>query len=364
MPFLEVDIMDSRRKLVLDVSYGMSLAQACRIAGITRPTGRKWVRRAREVGVEGIAELSRAPHRVANHTDKAIEARLLGLKTDIPVWGAKKLTILLKREHGIDLPVRTADRILARNGLTRAREKTLAPVRFEKEVCGEMLQMDFKGLPKSAPYSLLSVLDDHGRFCFHFGPVKDKSGASVIDALWALFGLYGVPESMLMDNGDCWGSSSNGPTAFEAWLMRCGVHPKHGSICHPQTQGKVERFHETVVLEMGSLIVQPSAAEVAPLCERFVHRYNWIRPHEALQGQVPGSRFAPFARKRPERHPVHNIAPGAITRVVDQEGRFSYKGTEYLIGRGLHRERVVLSEAEHGLLVSYAGFPLRYLSEL
>jgi len=66
-----------------------------------------------------------------------------------------------------------------------------------------------------------------------------------------LFGEHGVPKEMLMDNGDCWGSLSQMPTEFEAWLMKQGVRPIHGRPWHPQTQGKVERFHRTAKLELG-----------------------------------------------------------------------------------------------------------------
>ena len=116
MSFTQVSAMDSRRKLAREVlSEGVSLSEACRRAGVTRPTGRKWVRRALEVGIAELAELSRTPNRVACRTDSTIEVALVGLKEQYPEWGAKKLVVLLARE-GIELPVRTADRILGRRG--------------------------------------------------------------------------------------------------------------------------------------------------------------------------------------------------------------------------------------------------------
>ena len=66
MPFAEVTRMDERRRFALRAEQSSNLSAACREFGVTRKTGRKWLRRARAVGLENIAELSRAPKRVGN----------------------------------------------------------------------------------------------------------------------------------------------------------------------------------------------------------------------------------------------------------------------------------------------------------
>jgi len=332
---------------------------------VTRKTGRKWVRRAAELGIAELRELSRAPKVVVNRTAETVEEALVRMKEKYPEWGAKKLVIKLQEQEGIHLPLRTADRILCRWGLTSPRPAPApAPIRFERDRCGALLQMDFKGLPPSAPYSLLTVLDDYERFCLMFAPVANKRSESVKAALWTLFGEYGLPDEMLMDNGDCWGSVSRGPTEFEAWLMRLGIKPIHGRPYHPQTQGKVERFHLTAVVELGQRLVQPTIELARQVCQPFVNRYNWERPHEAIGMKVPGSLFCPWPRKRPDTPPVHTPNPGVITRKVDDKGIFRFNGDDYHLGKGLYREQVVLIEKEFGMRVHYAGFPLLYLSEL
>lgn len=351
--------MDSRRKLVLDVERGMSLSAACRLAGVTRKTGRMWVKRAAEDGILGMREVSRAPHFVFGKTPREVEEALLALKFREMSWGAKKLVTLLRRESGIELPVRTADRILKRHGLVAPRVPVGELRRFERESCGALLQMDFKGLPQRAPYALLTVLDDHSRFCLHFAPVPDKTGVSVTAALWDLFGEHGLPDEILTDNGDCWGSPhAKGPTRFEAWLMRLGIRPIHGRPSHPQTQGKIERFHETAKLETPGGVVHASPDAARAACRAFVDKYNWVRPHEALGQDVPGSRYRPWSKRRPEVHPAHQIPDGAVTRKVEDEGVISFKGLRHNISKGLAGERVVLSEGETGWVVSYAQFPL------
>lgn len=356
MPFVETSMMDSRRRLVLDVASGMPLSAACRQAGVTRRTGRKWVNRAREQGIEGLCELSRAPHRVPRRTAPEIEEALVALKAQEDAWGAKKLVTLLRGSQGIELPLRTADRILQRHGLVRTRIPAGEVQRFEREPCGALLQMDFKGLPKSAPYSLLTVLDDCTRFCLHFAPLPDKTGASVSAALWEVFGEHGLPDEILSDNGDCWGSPhAKGPTRLEAWLMRLGIHPIHGRPSHPQTQGKVERFHQTAKLEAPGGLVHPTVQAARLACQEFVAKYNWIRPHEALGQEVPGSRYEPWRRTRPSKPPPHEIPQGALTRKVQDEGIISFRGSQYNISKGLLGESVVLIE-EDGWVVTYAGF--------
>lgn len=359
--------MESRKKLAFEVLEGrLSLSEACRQAGVTRKTGGKWVERAREVGVENLSELSRAPKTVRRKTETSVEDSLLELKASYPEWGARKLVVRLRKEKGIELPKRTADRILERNGLTSPRRPQEPLQRFERDSCGSLLQMDFKGLPKSCPYSLLTVLDDYGRFCLSFQPLKDKKVSSVWEALWRMFERHGLPDSMLMDNGDCWGSHGwkGSVTKLEVKLMLLGIRPTHGRPYHPQTQGKVERFHRTAKLEVGTGLVQPSVQQVEPILERFVDRYNWVRPHDALNGEVPGSRYAPFPRPRPNQLPTHHIPEGAESRSVDMCGRFSFKGTEYDIGQALYGQRVVLQPDELGIQVRFQGFVLAHLKDL
>ena len=367
MPFKVLNAMEGRRKLAYAVLHdGLSLSAACRDYGVTRKTGRLWVARARVVGIDGLVEVSRAPKTSPSRTSVELEDALVALKKRYPEWGPRKLVKIMQRESGLTLPSRTASDVLSRHGLTSPAPAPAPPViRFERASCGAMLQMDFKGLPKVTPYALLSVLDDYGRYCLHFGPVADKTGVSVSSALWEVFGEHGVPESMLMDNGDCWGAVlSKVPTTFECWLMLLGIKPIHGRTGHPQTQGKVERFHQTAKLEMGNQLVTGTLQEVQAACQSFVQRYNWVRPHDSLGGDVPGSRYATFPKRRPDKLPEHDIPEGAIHRKVHDTGHFCYKGASYQMGRGLSGHRIVIKEDEFGMRTFFQNFPLPYLFEL
>lgn len=357
--------MESRKRLVALVREGMPLKRACREAGVTPKTARKWVRRAQEQGIENLSELSRAPKHSPARTSKTDEQAILSLRDEFPEWGGRKLAAVLLARGGAKVHPRTAERILSRNGRTVAASPKLPMERFERPAALDLLQQDFKGMPRSCPYSVLTVLDDCRRFCLAFEPVRDRTSGSVKEVLWRLFERHGMPAQALMDNGDCWGApGSKGPTEFETWLMLLGVEPIHGRPHHPQTQGKIERFHQTAAKELGLRLVQGSIQSAREVYRPFVERYNWVRPHESLGMKTPGSIFAPMRPPRPARVPEHQIPEGAVTRCVDDEGIFSFKGQSLRIGRGLAGQRVIFEERDTGTMVCFAGFDLALTGEL
>jgi transposase InsO family protein len=347
------------------IRSGTALKVACREFGVTPKTARKWVRRAEQQGLENLAELSRAPHRSPSRTAPCVEEAVLSLRDEVPAWGGRKLAVVLRDRGGPTVHPRTAERILSRHGRTLVRAPVPEMERFERPLALDLIQQDFKGMPRGCPYSVLTVLDDSKRFCLGFEPVKDKTAASVKGVLWQVFERYGMPGQALMDNGDCWGAlSSKGPSALEAWLMLLGVEPIHGRPHHPQTQGKVERFHRTAGAELGANLHQSSIDQARTVYRPFVARYNWVRPHEALGMKTPGSQFHPQRTKRPDELPKHQIPEGATTRSVDDQGYFSYKGQSLRIGAGLGHQTVVLQARDLGTMICFAGFDIALVEDL
>ena len=94
-----------------------------------------------------------------------------------------------------------------------------------------------------------------------------------------------------------------GLTRLEAWWLRLGIEPWHGRVYHPQTQGKVERFHGTIAAEVFAQRQFPDLATAQTAFDRFRTRYNHERPHEALEDAVPAERYQPSARPFPETVP-------------------------------------------------------------
>ena len=108
------------------------------------------------------------------------------------------------------------------------------------------------------------------------------------EALWDLFGTYGLPDSLLCDNGPAFRAGAGRlPSTLAVRLMRLGVALTNGRPYHPQTQGKVERFHGTLQRELGPALRQPTREEAARVYASFRNRYNWERPHEAISLRMP-----------------------------------------------------------------------------
>lgn len=142
------------------------------------------------------------------------------------------------------------------------------------------------------------------------------------------------------DGGD------GGLTAFEAWLLRLGIEPWHGRPYHPQTQGKVERFHGTIAREVFTPRLFPTLDEAQASFDVFRASYNHERPHEALGHATPASRYRSSARPFPEVVPPVVYDAGAIVKTVTQHGSIAWHGQQHFISRGLVGEPVELRPTE------------------
>jgi len=322
-----------------------------------------------------MQEYSRRPHTLPGATPTLEQAReqVLELKAKRPAWGAKKLHAFLwppdrcavSERSVAPVCVRTVDRWLKEAGLVRPRGQAPPPQRFEREECNQLWQLDFKGLEAHWGYRPLSLLDDCSRFCLRLEPVVGRSTDDYWPVLWQAFGEYGLPDYILCDNGDGFNNTQSlGPTPFQARLWRLGVETMHGRICHPQTQGKVERFHRTLEAEWSRELRQGEVEAARRLWAGIVGDYNWVRPHEALGGRVPGALYVASSRPRPKHLPEAVIAEGAMSRKVDAIGRIRYNGRAYRAGRGLAGEWVELREEESGLVIFFANHRIAPLQDV
>lgn len=301
MPWRITKVEDIRAQFVKAVTDGkQSIAALCRAHGISRKTGYKWLRRSN--AGKGLTDVSRAPSRVANKTDAAVEAAVVALRNRHPAWGPKKLTKRLS--SSFEMPsVKTVGRILSRNGLIDPAEslKHKAFRRFERSACNDLWQADFKGdfsLGNGQRCYPFDILDDHSRFALFLEARPNVQ--NVKECFLSAFRAYGLPKQVLTDNGWCFRGIHNGYTALERWFMDHDVHPIHGRPYHPQTQGKVERFHLSMKLEAlrGKRFTDLEEADAALGTWRDC--YNRERPHEALNGLTPAEVYKPSPREYTE----------------------------------------------------------------
>ena len=300
MPWESRTVEDQRREFAQAAMYSRNFSSLCREYGITRRTGRKWVERYQSQ--QPLTDRSRRPHTTPTRTPEEIELLILAVRADNPGWGAKTIHKVLVREGYKNLPcVKTVNNILHRYGCISPEEsqKRQPFTRFEKDQCNLMWQTDFKGEFQMADSNYcypLTILDDHSRFSLKIAPRLSTANV-VIPVFTEVFREYGLPDSILSDNGAQFAGFKKGYTQFERWLMDLDILPIHGRIKHPQTQGKIERFHRTMKQELLNHINIANIQDAQCKFDLWRDKYNNIRPHEALGMKTPGEVYEPSKKQ-------------------------------------------------------------------
>jgi len=333
MPWKPMSIMQSRQEFVrLAESGEVSVAELCRRFGISRQTGFALLRRHREEGAAGLADRSRRPHTSPRRCAAAIEAEIVSLRQAHPRWGGRKLARRLRDLGLAEVPsASTVTEVLRRHGLLDPAEadKHRAFKRFERGSPNELWQMDFKGhfgLARGRCHPL-TVLDDCSRYSIGLVACADETTLTVQAHLTQMFRRYGVPDGLLSDNGSPWGGcGALGQTALAVWLMQLGIKLYHGRPYHPQTQGKDERFHRTMDIEVLQVRRFADLADCQRGFDAWRQVYNAERPHEALDLAVPASRYRPSPISFPERLPAPQYHATDKVRRVGRDGTTHFRG--------------------------------------
>lgn len=299
MPWKCRTVENQRKEFVQAAMYCKNFSALCREFGITRRTGQKWVDRYQNC--QPLTDRSRRPHTTPSKTPDEVELLILAVRADNPGWGSRTIRDVLLAEGHKNIPcAKTVNNILHRYGCISPEEsqKRQPFTRFEKECCNQMWQADFKGefRMQDGRYCYpLDIMDDHSRFAIRVAPHLNTANV-VIPVFAEAFREYGLPDSILSDNGVQFAGFRKGYTQFERWLMGLDILPIHGRIKHPQTQGKIERFHRTMKQE---LLNHTSIANIQDAQHKFSiwrDKYNNIRPHEALGMKRPGEVYKPSQR--------------------------------------------------------------------
>ena len=353
---------DQRVEFVIRASRGESVSALCREYEISRPTGYVWLKRFGEGGVAGIEEGSRRPHLSPRQTASSLEARVVALRRQRPDWGARKLAVLLERE-GFPLPVITVHRVLLRHGLVLDRERRRqATGHFQRQQPNELWQMDFKGQKGcEAAIGPLSVLDDHSRYLVALEQTGTTRLEAVRERLEGVFQRSGLPEAMLMDHGVPWwnGSVPRGWTQLSVWMMRQGIRCHFSGVRHPQTQGKVERFH-------GALERARERSDASHWLEQrwldaFRQEYNQLRPHEALGMRSPASLWYPSPRVYDPNPPAWEYGQGAELRKVNSDGDIYINDFPWKVSKALRRQSVQIQRLDQRILVFFCNTLVRQI---
>ncbi len=341
MPWKECCQVDLRRELVqLAGQPGVTRSELARRFGVSRKTVYKWLERFALGGDQALVDQSRRPHRSPAQTCAKMERCVLKVRKRHPSWGGRKIRRVLANAGHSPVPsASTITAILRRHGLLAEHEdgRGRSWVRFEHAAPNDLWQMDFKGhfaLERGGRCHPLTILDDHSRFNLAIRALGDERGESVRTELITVFERYGQPRRMLTDNGSPWGDDSESRhTKLTVWLLEHGIGVIHGRPYHPQTQGKEERFHRTLLAEViaGRTFADLHSSQVAFDVWRPV--YNTERPHEAIDLDVPASRYAVSNRSFRATPEPWDYAPSDDVRRVSASGTISYRGRTWKIGK-------------------------------
>ena len=327
-----------------------SKAALCREYGISRPTGDKWIQRFQEG--QTLSDQSRAPKTQTGRIAPEMEASIVQLRRQYPALGAEKLHKIMENMGYKDLPcVRTFNNIFARNHLI-SKTASLAAThiqRFEKEQPNVMWQTDFKGnfaLANGIRCHPLNILDDSCRFCLCTEALENETFLEVKPVFERVFSEYGLPFSLLCDNGNPWGTSqSTGYTAFEVWLMELGILTLHGRPLHPQTQGKQERFNRSLTRECLAGNTFLDLADAQRKFDAYRTFYNTVRPHSALDLAVPASVYRKSQRAFPTRIPDWEYSADCRLCKVKETGYFSFEGKGFFLSEAFRGKYIAVRES-------------------
>ena len=349
MPWREVSVMKQRREFIeLFRQEGVNRQELCRRFGISRTVAYKWLARF-AAGDGELADRSRRPHRSPKRSAAASEHLVLGVRDAHPAWGARKIGRCLERDGQKAPALSTMHAILRRHArVCPPAGKPGEPYRrFEMEAPNLLWQMDFKGhvaLADGSDCHPLTVIDDHSRFTPCLAACRDEKRPTVQGHLQTTFRRYGLPEAMFVDNGGPWGYTLEEPwTKLGVWLLKLGVRVIHSRPRHPQSRGKNERFHRTLKAEVFALRQFRDLAEVQRAFDDWRTIYNLQRPHQALDQNVPVSRFRPSTRSMPDRLPEVQYDEHEIVRTVPTTKDYiSFKGRLWIVPRAFRGERVAI----------------------
>lgn len=350
--------MEQKEEFIKLAQHGASsFSELCKRFDLSRKTGYKWLQRYKESGQEGLLEQSKRPHKSPFKTGDKLEQEVIELRRENPEWGAKKLYILLQQKYGKNVPARsTINAILKRNGLITDRKSEAAQrwQRFEYEAPNELWQMDFKGyfnLLNNKQCHPLTIMDDHSRFNLGLFACENQTYTTVKQLLTDVFRIYGLPHTILADNGPPWGTSGSltvqgeaSLSKLEKWLFQQGIRVIHGRPYHPQTQGKEERFHRTLKAELLQYEQLKDYVHAQKRFDWWRGKYNCYRPHEAIGFLTPVSRYKVSNRTFMEevKPPQYN-ATDVIRRVYGC-GSVLVNGSKIKVGKAFIGEDVAIKQ--------------------
>ena len=350
---------------------GRSVKEVCDAHDVSRSWLYELIGRYRELGDEGLRPQSKRPRSSPTRVDAAVEDEIVALRKELSELGVDAgahtihyhLPRRYRRRRRAVPSVATIWRVLVRRGFVTPQPQKRPKSswrRLQAELPNECWQADTThwSLADGADVEILNVIDDHSRLLVASRAFVTTKAADVVETFHHGASELGVPASMLTDNGAIFTAESRrGACAIELELLALGVDYKHSRPYHPQTCGKVERFHQTLKKWLAKQRRQ--AATVAQLqaqLDWFRTYYNTVRPHRALGRRTPAEAFASRTKATPRRKPItvpvqHRVRRDRIDKAGKVTLRYQSRLRHLGVGRRYIGARVLLLVADRDVRV-------------
>jgi transposase InsO family protein len=373
--------MDLGRFLIeTHVHTGRPISELARSHGVHRSWLYKLLKRYRLEGPSGLEPRSRRPVRSPSRIRDQYEDEIVTLRKELLDLGvdagAETIRYHLQKRHTEVVPsASTIWRVLKARGFVNPqphKRPKSSYRRFCADLPNETWQADVTHVTISddVVFEVLNIIDDHSRLCVASHAFVIARSSDVARTLYKSAETLGFPQSFLTDNGMIFTTQTRHgfAGAFEMELAGLGIHSKHSRPYHPQTCGKVERFHQTLKKFIYQQDGVQTKKQLQRELDRFVTYYNEVRPHRGIGRKTPAEVYAAREKARPSAEPI-DLSGGRRLR----RDKLDSKGTVTLrINGQMHhipcgrayagwRVRVLVDDLDIRV-IGVDGSPLRHLT--
>jgi transposase InsO family protein len=282
---------------------GRSKSAVAREYGVSRRWVHELVGRYDAGGEAGLLPRSRRPHRVPSRTGQQVEDAIVGWRKSLTEQGldagAATIAVHLAGQLEPELVPSTATiwRILSRGGFVTPqphKRPRSSYIRFQADLPNERWQADITHwqMADGTGVEILDIIDDHSRYALASTAHRVFKAADVVAAFITSGTHHGFPVCLLTDNGAVFTAAPrHGRCALETELFIRGIRHARSRPYHPQTCGKVERFHQTLKRWLTRQDPAHTMADLQAQLDTFTSYYNHTRPHRALARRTPASAY-------------------------------------------------------------------------